>query len=188
MDELVHGVPAMEGILRFRDLPSFCRASDVRDPILQSIARESRQCTRAQGHILNTFEELEGPILSRIRTPCPNVYPIGPQHAHLKLKLASKKAVHHSLPTVYSKPTEIVNLARRSATEICNVRQLWQRFGYEDGRTYGNLARFGEEREEVSMGYTAGLLRRRRQYSGRATGRDEGEGLHCRMGSTIGGT
>lgn len=93
MDELVHGFPGMEGLLRFRDLPSFCRASDVRDPILQSIARESRQCTRAQGHILKTFEELEGPILSRMRTPCPNVYSIGPQHAHLKLKLASKKAV-----------------------------------------------------------------------------------------------
>ncbi|KAF3433560.1 hypothetical protein FNV43_RR24662 [Rhamnella rubrinervis] len=93
MDKLVTGVPSMEGLLRFRDLPSFCRTSDVKDPILQGIARESRQCTRAQGLILNTFEELEGPILSHLRTHCPNVYPIGPKHTHLKLKLAKKEVI-----------------------------------------------------------------------------------------------
>ena len=101
MDKLANGVPGMEGLLRFRDLPSFCRVSDVRDPILQGIARATRQCTRAQGLILNTFEELEGPILSRIRTHCPNVYPIGPKHTHLKLKLAKKAVSSQSSNSIF---------------------------------------------------------------------------------------
>ncbi|KAF3433568.1 hypothetical protein FNV43_RR24670 [Rhamnella rubrinervis] len=81
----------MESFLRFRDLPSFCRASDTKDPILQGIARETRHITRGQGLILNTFEELEGPILSHIRTKYPNIYSIAPIHTHLKLKLKLKR-------------------------------------------------------------------------------------------------
>ncbi|KAF3448097.1 hypothetical protein FNV43_RR08807 [Rhamnella rubrinervis] len=96
MNKLVNGVPGMEGILRFRDLPSFCRVSDVRHPILQGFARAIRQCTQGQGLILNTFEELEEPILSRLRTHCPNIYPIGPMHTHLKLKLAKKEVASPS--------------------------------------------------------------------------------------------
>ncbi|KAF3447792.1 hypothetical protein FNV43_RR08496 [Rhamnella rubrinervis] len=101
MNKLVNGVPGMEGILRFRDLPSFCRVSDVRHPILQGFARAIRQCTQGQGLILNTFEELEEPILSRLRTHCPNIYPIGPMHTHLKLKLAKKEVASPSSNSIF---------------------------------------------------------------------------------------
>ncbi|PIM99027.1 7-deoxyloganetic acid glucosyltransferase [Handroanthus impetiginosus] len=56
---------------------------------------ECEENPRAYGLILNTFEELEGPILSEMRTLCPNIYTIGPLQAHLKAKLAAKET---SLP------------------------------------------------------------------------------------------
>ncbi|KAF3456522.1 hypothetical protein FNV43_RR02682 [Rhamnella rubrinervis] len=101
MDKLVNGVPGMEGLLRFRDLPSYCRVSDVKDLILQGVVRVYRQCTQGQGLILNTFEELEEPIISHIRPHCPNIYPIGPMHTHLKLKLAKKEVSSQSSNSIF---------------------------------------------------------------------------------------
>ncbi|KAK4579351.1 hypothetical protein RGQ29_029137 [Quercus rubra] len=65
MDCLIRSVPGMENFLRIRDLPTHAL-------------------------ILNTFEDLEGPVLSYIRTKCPKTYTIGPLHAILKSKLESK--------------------------------------------------------------------------------------------------
>ncbi|KAH7854227.1 hypothetical protein Vadar_011510 [Vaccinium darrowii] len=90
LDTPVKNVPGMEGFLRCRDLPSFCRAKDLNDPGLQSILNEIPLFPRSQGLILNTFEELDGSTISRLRSFCPNLYPIGPIHAHLKNKLASQ--------------------------------------------------------------------------------------------------
>uniref|UniRef100_A0A5B7A2E3 Glycosyltransferase n=1 Tax=Davidia involucrata TaxID=16924 RepID=A0A5B7A2E3_DAVIN len=89
LDALVTSVPGMEDFLRRRDLPSFCRTGDLTDPNIQLYESERRDTTQASGLILNTFEDLEGPILSRIRTLCPNLYNIGPLHAHLKTRLAA---------------------------------------------------------------------------------------------------
>ena len=88
MDRLITRVPGMEAFLRCRDLPSFCRASDVNDYNLQALFRATRKNLSACGLILNTFEELEGAALSNIRTKCPTVYTVGPLHAHLKTRLA----------------------------------------------------------------------------------------------------
>ncbi|KAF3448078.1 hypothetical protein FNV43_RR08786 [Rhamnella rubrinervis] len=101
MNKLVNGVPGMEGILRFRDLPSFCRVTDVRHPNLQGATRANQKCTQGQGLILNTFEELEEPILSHLRTHCSNIYPIGPTHTHLKLKLAKKEVSSPSSNSIF---------------------------------------------------------------------------------------
>ncbi|CAK9171809.1 unnamed protein product [Ilex paraguariensis] len=89
LDPLIKSVPGMEGFLRRRDLPSWCRSGDLSDPIISILKMEGEENPRARGLILNTFEELERPILSHIRTVCPNLYTIGPQHAHLKTKLAA---------------------------------------------------------------------------------------------------
>ncbi|KAF3434862.1 hypothetical protein FNV43_RR21949 [Rhamnella rubrinervis] len=88
MDRLTRNVPGMESFLRCRDLPSFCRVSDLTDSNLQLAVRETYQSPRAQAIILNTFDDLEGPVISHIRTLCPKIYSIGPLHAHLKLKLS----------------------------------------------------------------------------------------------------
>ncbi|KAK2996594.1 hypothetical protein RJ639_025511 [Escallonia herrerae] len=89
LDAKITCVPGMEGFLRHRDLPSFCRTSNVADPIIQLVMREVQQIPRAQGHIVNTFEDLEGPILHQMRSLCPNLYPIGPLQAHLKARLGA---------------------------------------------------------------------------------------------------
>ncbi|XP_059669225.1 7-deoxyloganetic acid glucosyl transferase-like [Cornus florida] len=87
MDLPVKSVPGMEDFLRRRDLPSFCRVDDVNN--LQILKAESRKTLQAQALIKNTFDELEGPVLSQIRAHCPNLFSIGPLHAHLKARLAS---------------------------------------------------------------------------------------------------
>ncbi|KAL6311786.1 hypothetical protein AAG906_022910 [Vitis piasezkii] len=73
--KLVTSIPGMEGFLRKRDLPS--------------LIRETQQTPRAHALILNTFEDLEGPILGQIRNHC--------------LLLNRRR---HSLQTVYGKKTE----------------------------------------------------------------------------------
>ncbi|KAL3523917.1 hypothetical protein ACH5RR_016751 [Cinchona calisaya] len=88
MDRLVKNVPGTESFLRRRDLPRFGTFGDLADKTLQLSKKEGQENPRALGLILNTFEELDGPILSHIRTFCPNLYTIGPLHAHLKAKLS----------------------------------------------------------------------------------------------------
>ncbi|KAL1535567.1 7-deoxyloganetic acid glucosyltransferase [Salvia divinorum] len=95
LDVRVKSVPGMERFLRRRDLPSFCRSGNVADPNIELYKGESTNNPRAAGLILNTFEELESPILSHMCGVCPNIYTIGPLHAHLKSKLAATGA---SLP------------------------------------------------------------------------------------------
>nr|XP_027086763.1 7-deoxyloganetic acid glucosyltransferase-like [Coffea arabica] len=83
----IENVKGMEGFLRRCDLPSFCRVSDLTSPDFSLLLRETLQTPRAKGLILNTFEDLEGSILSHVRTYCPNLYTIGPLHAHLRTRL-----------------------------------------------------------------------------------------------------
>ncbi|XP_059625333.1 7-deoxyloganetic acid glucosyltransferase-like [Cornus florida] len=90
LDTPITSVPGMEGFLRRRDLPIYCRAGDVSIPVVQIILAEDRQLPKAHGLILNTFEEIEGPILSHIRSLCPNLYSIGPLQERLKIRLAEE--------------------------------------------------------------------------------------------------
>ncbi|KAK2639612.1 hypothetical protein Ddye_027407 [Dipteronia dyeriana] len=91
MDRRITTVPGMETLLRLRDLPSFCQVRDITDRDCQWLVTETRKTVRANSLILNTFEDLEGPILSHIRTKCPNIYTIGPLHLNLKTRLGSDK-------------------------------------------------------------------------------------------------
>lgn len=91
LDEAIKGVPGMESFLRRRDLPAFCRSGDITDAKFKLYEAEGKRLlnSRSQGLILNTFEELDGPILAGIRDVCPNLYAVGPLHAHLKTKVLS---------------------------------------------------------------------------------------------------
>lgn len=86
LDQEIKTVPGMEGLLRRRDLPSVCRQPTT-DPLLQLFIEESKTMTRASGIILNTFDDLEGPILCHIAPLFPNVYTIGPLNALVKTKI-----------------------------------------------------------------------------------------------------
>ncbi|CAK9165233.1 unnamed protein product [Ilex paraguariensis] len=90
MDEGIANVKGMEGFLRRRDLPSFCRVSNLESDDFKIVLTETRRTPRAQALILNTFEDLEGSILSHIRSVCPKLYTIGPLHGQLKTSLARK--------------------------------------------------------------------------------------------------
>ncbi|XP_004239922.1 7-deoxyloganetic acid glucosyl transferase-like [Solanum lycopersicum] len=97
LDEPIKSVPGTETFLRRRDLPEFCRSGDLTDPNIQLFKTEGRENSRAYGLILNTFEELDQPILNQMRTICPNLYPIGPLHAHLKKKQTTLRSSSNSL-------------------------------------------------------------------------------------------
>lgn len=87
MDRIIDKVPGMENLLRCRDLPGFCRAADPNnDPVLQFIVNQLTRSSKFDALIINSFQDLEGPILSKIQTLCPKIYPIGPLHALLKSK------------------------------------------------------------------------------------------------------
>ncbi|XP_059298654.1 7-deoxyloganetic acid glucosyltransferase-like [Lycium ferocissimum] len=90
LDALINSLPGMEGIIRRRDLPSFCRTPDLNSPIIQHVIKEGKHIVQAQGLIFNTFEGLEGPILSQFQSHCPNIYAIGPLHIQMKAKISSK--------------------------------------------------------------------------------------------------
>ncbi|KAJ0047240.1 hypothetical protein Pint_06406 [Pistacia integerrima] len=68
LDSLITTVPGMETFLRGRDLPSFCRPNDINDPIFQQFMDWILKSSETNALILNTFEDLEAPILSHIRT------------------------------------------------------------------------------------------------------------------------
>nr|GMD02054.1 7-deoxyloganetic acid glucosyltransferase-like [Ipomoea batatas] len=83
-------VPGMEGLLKVRDLPRFCRTEGPQaEKSRKLFMAEIHSLRKAHGLILNSFEELEGPILPHIRTHFPNTtYMIGPVQQHLKTRLA----------------------------------------------------------------------------------------------------
>ncbi|XP_016573460.2 7-deoxyloganetic acid glucosyl transferase [Capsicum annuum] len=87
LDEPIRSIPGTETFLRRRDLPGFCRSGDLEDSNIQLFEIEGQENSRGYGLLLNTFEELDSPILNQMRTICPNLYPIGPLHANLKKKL-----------------------------------------------------------------------------------------------------
>ncbi|GMI80793.1 UDP-glucosyl transferase 85A7 [Hibiscus trionum] len=97
MDRLITIVPGMETHFRCRDLPSYCRAADMEDTFIKLVVNRTGKSVQANALILNTAEELEGPILSQIRTQCPNVYAIGPINALLKSRVDAKhgESYHH---------------------------------------------------------------------------------------------
>ncbi|KAF8397375.1 hypothetical protein HHK36_016288 [Tetracentron sinense] len=73
----------METLLRRRDLPSFCRIKDLEHPVLKFFVNEALNIARASRLILNTFDDLQGPMLSHLGSHFPKLYTIGPVHTIL---------------------------------------------------------------------------------------------------------
>ncbi|KAD2805149.1 hypothetical protein E3N88_38526 [Mikania micrantha] len=87
LDQFITSVPGTEHVIRRRDLASFCRSHDLSNPSINRSLKEAHSIPRAQGLILNTFEELDGLILPHMRKLCPNIYTIGPLHTLHKAQL-----------------------------------------------------------------------------------------------------
>ncbi|KMS96380.1 hypothetical protein BVRB_9g225560 [Beta vulgaris subsp. vulgaris] len=90
--EAIVGVPGIGTLLRRRDFPDFCRANNpASDVMIQRISKQAKQFRKASGFILNTFEDLEAPLLSYMRSHFPNMYVVGPLHLHLKERILRKE-------------------------------------------------------------------------------------------------
>ncbi|KAK4783407.1 hypothetical protein SAY86_007781 [Trapa natans] len=74
LDMPINGIPGMEGFLRRRDIPGFCQCNDLDDVTLRYVINEGQQNFRADAIMFNTFEELESPVLNRIRQNIPQLY------------------------------------------------------------------------------------------------------------------
>ncbi|XP_054823622.1 7-deoxyloganetic acid glucosyltransferase-like [Prosopis cineraria] len=98
MDRMITSIPGMENLVRCRDLPSFFRANHKSHIPLEPVVFETHQSLRAQALILNTFEDLEGPVLSQIRHHFPRFYALGPLHAHLNSRKATKTMSSETSP------------------------------------------------------------------------------------------
>ncbi|TXG58719.1 hypothetical protein EZV62_016548 [Acer yangbiense] len=77
-------IPGYENVLRSRDLPSICRVEKADDSLLKFLMEETSTMTRASALILNTFYELEAPMISRLHSIFTKIYTIGPLHALYK--------------------------------------------------------------------------------------------------------
>ncbi|KAI3731121.1 hypothetical protein L1987_62304 [Smallanthus sonchifolius] len=87
LDQMITSVPGTEHIIRRRDLDSFCRFNDLSNPGIEFIVKQAHAIPRAQGLILNTFEELDSVVLPHMQKLCPNIYTIGPIHTLHKIEL-----------------------------------------------------------------------------------------------------
>jgi 7-deoxyloganetin glucosyltransferase len=70
-------IPGMRNI-RLRDLPSFLRTSDPDDLMVNFVKRECERARKATAILLNTFDELEQPVLDAMQTVLPPIYTVGP--------------------------------------------------------------------------------------------------------------
>ncbi|CAL0311843.1 unnamed protein product [Lupinus luteus] len=97
MDRIICNTPGMENLLRCRDLPSMFRPNRKGHLMsIDSVVFQTQQSLQADAFILNTFEDLEIPVLSQMRLHFPKLFTIGPLHHHLNLR--KSEANKASLP------------------------------------------------------------------------------------------
>jgi hypothetical protein len=79
----IAGMPTV----RLGDISGFVRTLDPQCFGLRVEEEEANSCARAQGLILNTFEELESDVLDALREEIPRVYTIGPLAAAVRRRV-----------------------------------------------------------------------------------------------------
>ena len=86
LDTVVEGIGAglCEG-MRLRDFPSFIRTTDSDDIMMNYVLYIAERLSLPNAVLLNTFDELEGPVLAAMRTILPPLYTVGPLHLHASL-------------------------------------------------------------------------------------------------------
>ncbi|KAE8797652.1 Cytokinin-O-glucosyltransferase 2 [Hordeum vulgare] len=85
LDTVVHGVAGMCDGMRLRDFPNFIRTTDRDDVLLNFIMYMSERLSLPDAVLLNTFDELEGPVLDAMRAILPPMYTVGPLHRYASL-------------------------------------------------------------------------------------------------------
>lgn len=77
LETAVDFVPGLKN-MRLRDFPSFMRTTDPNDNMLKYVLYVMDRASMASAVAINTFSELEQPVLDQIATMIPSIYDIGP--------------------------------------------------------------------------------------------------------------
>ncbi|KAM3196189.1 hypothetical protein ACQJBY_072061 [Aegilops geniculata] len=80
LDTTIDWIPGMPKDMRLRDLPSFLRTTDPDDIMFNFFIYETGAMSQASGVVINTFDELEAPLLDAMSKFLPPVYTVGPLH------------------------------------------------------------------------------------------------------------
>jgi UDP:flavonoid glycosyltransferase YjiC (YdhE family) len=79
-DTTVDWIPVVPKDMRLRDLPSFVRTTDPDDIMFNFFIHETAGMSQASGVVINTFDELDAPLLDAMSKLLPTVYTTGPLH------------------------------------------------------------------------------------------------------------
>jgi hypothetical protein len=79
-DTTIDWIPANPNELRLRDLPSFVRTTDPDDIMFNFFIHETAAMSQASAVVINTFDELDAPLLDAMSRLLPPVYTAGPLH------------------------------------------------------------------------------------------------------------
>nr|AYR16608.1 UDP-glucosyltransferase UGT709P1 [Polygala tenuifolia] len=88
MDNPVTCIQGLENLLRNRDLPIMCRYK-VAARAVEFFIEETSIMAQASALLLNTFDELEAPLISKLRSIFNKIYTIGPIHSLYKSYIKS---------------------------------------------------------------------------------------------------
>uniref|UniRef100_A0A453QHI9 Glycosyltransferase n=1 Tax=Aegilops tauschii subsp. strangulata TaxID=200361 RepID=A0A453QHI9_AEGTS len=80
LDTIINWIPSMPKDLRLRDLPSFVRTTDADDIMFNFFIHETTAMSQASAVIINTFDELDAPLLDAMSKFLPPIYTVGPLH------------------------------------------------------------------------------------------------------------
>uniref|UniRef100_A0A804K7R6 Glycosyltransferase N-terminal domain-containing protein n=2 Tax=Musa acuminata subsp. malaccensis TaxID=214687 RepID=A0A804K7R6_MUSAM len=73
LDMAVEWIPGLKN-MRLKDLPTFIRTTDPDDIMLNYCNREAQRASMAKAVIMNTFDELEQPVLEAMAAMLPPIY------------------------------------------------------------------------------------------------------------------
>jgi len=93
---VLSSIPGLENLLRDCDLPSYFKPKPG-NSFLDFFMKETLTMTRASALILNTFDHLEAPIITKLTTVFPRVYSIGPLHTHVKNQVTKNPSLSYNV-------------------------------------------------------------------------------------------
>ncbi|XP_010459992.1 PREDICTED: UDP-glycosyltransferase 85A5 [Camelina sativa] len=121
LDTKIDWIPSMRN-LRLKDIPSFIRATNSEDIMLNFFVHETDRAKRASAIILNTFDSLEHDVIESFKSIIPPVYTIGPLHLQVKREIDEKSEIGQVGTNLWKQEMECLNwLDTRSPNSVVYV-------------------------------------------------------------------
>ena len=93
LDTTIDWIPAMPKDLRLRDLPSFVHTTDPDDIMFNFFVHETAAMSQASAVVINTWDELDSPLLDEMYKLLPPIYTVGPLHLTVRNNVPEKSPV-----------------------------------------------------------------------------------------------